>query len=68
MTIRVLLSLAGHRASPPPVATLLSGVAAARAAAILLQAARIPFASAASVSARSVRSQVNSGSVRPKCP
>jgi hypothetical protein len=31
-------------------------------------AARTPLPSAASVSARSVRSQVNSGSVRPKCP
>jgi hypothetical protein len=31
-------------------------------------AARIPLASAASAAARSVRSQVNSGSVRPKCP
>jgi hypothetical protein len=32
------------------------------------QAARIPLASEAMASARSVRSQLNSDSVRPKCP
>ncbi len=67
---RGLLSLAG--------AALLSrtglsqrssaGVAAAMRLVAVLQAARTSLASAANVSARSVRSQVNSRSVRPKCP
>ena len=67
--IRVLLSLADHCSGQRvrrPVATLLSERAGRDAAVLVCYAARIPLASAASVAARSVRSQVNSGSVRPK--
>jgi hypothetical protein len=69
--IRVPLSLADLGAelgSAGPSQRSSAGVAAAMRPDFEAQAARIPLASAASTCARSVRSQLNSGSVRPKCP